>query len=356
MELLAKKAPRESAGATTLRAFDFQIHVSMDRILEAHKAGKEFVAIFDHQDDLVLVEGDEASPEVSFFQVKSSLDKAWTAARLAQRPTKGEVPKSIVGKSYYNFTLLSSNLKRVSVLSNQPLHATLNSGEAVTPDHGEVQLFALSTAETAALLNALHLDFPGQVDTDKTNLLTFERVPLDLQSYRDTIFGRIAKFAEAQIPGASVIAKPFYDAFLSEAGRCTGNATKPTTFDDLKMRKGIARGDIDDLVKTARQRTQTVFEWWSSVEAELSADGLLAIALRRVRVRCIAYWQERQRGNSVATELCQKIRGAMEGETLPDKINAAITFLTLKASLVDPPGAPFDVASALIVEIMEPIE
>jgi len=355
MEELVKTAPRETAGSATLRAYDFQIHVSMDRILQTYEAGKEFVAIFDHQDDLVLIEGEAEEPQISFFQVKSSTDKVWTATRLANRASKGDLPRSIVGKSYYNARLVNKSLLRACILSNQPLHGKLAAGGKITLDHGEIPLFSLVSDDTKTLLNALNLDFPGVASHPKTDLLTFERVPLDLISFRDTIFGRVAKFAENLIPGAAAITKPFYEAFLSEAGRCTGNTARPATFEELKARKGISREDIDRMIDRAQNRRPTVEEWWPSVMAELAANGATAIGIQRIKVQCLAYWAARQRGVRNAVELSVKIRADLDGISVPDELAEALTVTALVVATYVPPGLAYDLNSALIVEIMENI-
>jgi hypothetical protein len=54
--VLIAKTPREAAGAAALRAFDFQMHVSLARILERHAEEGAYFALFDHFDDLVMVE------------------------------------------------------------------------------------------------------------------------------------------------------------------------------------------------------------------------------------------------------------------------------------------------------------
>lgn len=50
------QAPREKAGAATSRAYEFQKHFALSRLLDAHIAGQDYTAWFDHHDDLVFVE------------------------------------------------------------------------------------------------------------------------------------------------------------------------------------------------------------------------------------------------------------------------------------------------------------
>lgn len=354
-DTLTGKIPRETAGAVTQRAFDFQIHVSIARILELHAAGGAYIALFDHFDDLVLIEGEYPNQVISFYQVKSSVDTVWTVARLAKRASKGDLPRSIIGKAYYNIVQFGPLICRAAIISNQPLHADLATGEKVSPDDGEIVLSNLNKDEHKTLVEAIVLDFPGPLISEHTHILRFERVPFDLQSFRDTVLGRITSFVEKIGPDTAAIAKPFYDALLSEAGRCTGHKAKPADLAQLTMRKGIGRKDIDDLVSRAQQRGQTILEWWPSVQAELNAKGGLALTERRLRRQCLEYWRARERGTAAATKLSQNVRAAIITMTNLnlDGVLEAAAMLRTGGGLSEPDAEPYDLQSALIVELME---
>ena len=85
--------PRETAGAATARAFEFQKHHAMSLMLKAHLGGLSYTAYFDHHDDLIFIEHGEID-EVSFYQVKSRTEGSWTPKKLSARPAKGDSPKS----------------------------------------------------------------------------------------------------------------------------------------------------------------------------------------------------------------------------------------------------------------------
>ncbi|UOA28260.1 dsDNA nuclease domain-containing protein [Pseudosulfitobacter sp. DSM 107133] len=208
LNTVASKQPRETAGSSAFRAFDYQVNVSMALVLELFKQGKEFVALFDHHDDLVVFVGEGKDSELSFYQVKSTSELTWTAKRLARRSPKGELPKSIVGKAYYNVAQFGPGIRRASILSNRPLSATLATATKSDLHDGELSVADLCSADQEALMKSLEADFPVGFDKSHATLLTFERVPFDLESYRATVLGRIVTMLEELHPDFVAVSSP----------------------------------------------------------------------------------------------------------------------------------------------------
>ena len=353
--VLAVKTPRESAGAASARTFDFQIHVAVARVLERHGSVGPYFVLFDHFDDFVLVEGDEARPDLSFFQVKSRADGAWTASRLAKRSSKGDLPRSIIGKAYYNLDQFGAAVRQATIVSNQPLQAKFASGDKVTVDDADVLLSTLCTADSKVLQAAMEADFSTPLDPRHATVLRFERSPLNLQSYRNAVLGQVTSFVGTLAPDAAAVAKPFYEALVMEATRCTGHTARATDLADLKGRKGIGRADVDALIAEVKSRGKTPIEWWPAVQGELDAAALGARAQQRLYTQCLAYWTARQRGTSEALALSRDIRAAVEHHAglVEDAVLTSATALALTRSLSAPTAAPYTLQSALVVELME---
>jgi hypothetical protein len=355
--LMAKKL-REQGGAQAFRAFDFQLHASMARILEAYRNGESFSAFFDHFDDLVVLheEGDEVA--ICFYQVKARAETAWTANRLASRPSKALVPKSIIGKAYNNLHEFGQLTRKAAIISNQHLQARSADGSKTSADSGEILLSSLSADEYGVLVAALEADFPGGIDPRHTEVLVYERIPLDLQSFRQTLLGLVIEFVESIGPDYVVTAKPLYDALLSEISRCTGTVASAKTLAELKRQKSLGHLAIGALVERVRQRTQTPLEWWQSVETEMVGAGLKSLALRRLRLACLDYWRARERGNLSAIELSGQLvafvreRADLLGESIHDSLVAYETICLVP----EPVGQPYTRRAALLVEILDAIE
>lgn len=346
------KPPREKAGAATSRAYEFQKHFAMARLLEAHVKGLNYTAWFDHHDDLVFVEADDGP--LSFYQVKSDT-KAWTPKRLATRGTKGDNPRSVIGKAYYNIAVFGPSLARAAIVSNQMLKATHASGEKSTFDDGEIVLGGLQAKDWKILSDTLAADFTDAVDPACQTLLTFERIPFDLQSFADTLQGRVLTFVQGLGPGAGATALPVYHSLLSEIARCTGDTLKAKTLDELRARKAITRSQVDTLLARVQARTQTPLEWWPLLAQELVQAGLGALAQQRLRQGCLEYWNARNSGVRAAVEAGRVAREAIAAE--PGLAQGAVLTCVIAyrttCALAVPDDQPYDAADVILVELME---
>src|SRR5690242_12881671 len=102
MDLLASIAsvkPREKSGSIAAARFEFQLNASFLKILEWHASEKDYVAIFDFIDDLVLIIDPKSNGKALLYQIKSKGSGSWTIAEVV-RLESGEPPRSVVGKMY----------------------------------------------------------------------------------------------------------------------------------------------------------------------------------------------------------------------------------------------------------------
>ncbi|MFG1343126.1 dsDNA nuclease domain-containing protein, partial [Xanthobacter autotrophicus] len=335
-------------------AFDYQVNVSMALVLDLFRQGKEFVALFDHHDDLVVFVGEGENSELSFYQVKSSSELTWTAKRLARRSPKGELPKSIVGKAYYNVAQFGPEIRRASILSNRPLSATLATTTKSDLHDGELSVADLCSTDQDTLIKSLEADFPAGFDKTHAPLLTFERVPFDLESYRATVLGRIVTMLEELHPDFVAVSSPFYAALLAAAGECTGNKTKSATVEELRKRVALDREAVSRLIQRVQSRSKNLVEWWSTVNDELVADGMGALQIQRIKNKCMYYVDARRVGDKTAAELRAAIGDAIAITAVNDMNTVLEAAAALKAhGLVEPSSELYDLQSAMIVELME---
>lgn len=352
---LISKAPREQAGSHSFRAFDFQVHASMARILEAFRNGDSFVAYFDLFDDLIFLTEADGKVAISFYQMKARAGSPWTAKRLASRPAKGEPPKSIIGKAYHNLHEFGVLVRKAAIVSNQHLQAQYSDGSKTTADAGEILLSELSAADYGALVAAIEADFPDGIDPRHAEVLVYERIPLDMQSFRQTLLGAVTEFVSAVGPEYAVTAKPLYDALLSEITRCTGTVASAKTLTELKKQKGLGRPDLQVLLERVQQRVRTPVEWWPSVEGELISAGWKAVRRRRLYLACFEYWRARERGTATAVDLCRSLTALLEEQPdlLVDSVVDSMVGYELACTVAEPEGEPYTRQAALLVEVME---
>ena len=96
---LHKKKPREKSGARSASRFEFQANFSILKILDIHDSEADYRVLFDHFDDLTILDSAHAPTRISFYQIKGrDSGKHWTIKQLAKQEKTGVPPKSIIGK------------------------------------------------------------------------------------------------------------------------------------------------------------------------------------------------------------------------------------------------------------------
>ena len=355
LKALVDNIPREQAGSQTFRAYDYQVHASMARILEAFANGEDFAAFFDLFDDLIFVQEVHGQTTISFYQVKTRATSPWTPAKLALRPAKGKAPKSIVGKSYHNLHQFGDLVWKAAITSNQLLQAKYKDGSATSIDDGEILLSALSKKDHDTLVTAMSLDFSNGLDPRHAEVLTFQRIPLDMHSFRQTLLGLVTEFLVKLGPDYVVAAKPLYDALLSEITRCTGKVAKATTLSELKAHKGLGHADLQSLMTRVQKRPATPMEWWEIFEKELAAAGLKSVPVYKLKMAALNYWRARERGAATALDLSSEIVDhiASQKQNMSDTLSENLTMLLLSWTGTAPMGEPYTLEASLLVEMMD---
>lgn len=64
--------PRELSGAKTINAYSFQLDICAYLILEMIKQQKDFVALVEYLDDIVILDDAQNPTSIVFYQVKTS--------------------------------------------------------------------------------------------------------------------------------------------------------------------------------------------------------------------------------------------------------------------------------------------
>ncbi|MDN7352600.1 hypothetical protein, partial [Acetobacter senegalensis] len=91
-----------------------------------------------------------------------------------------------------------------------------------------------------------------------------------------------------------------------------------------------------------------------SVKDEFAADGMKAIQIQRIKNMCMAYVDARRVGIRAATNLSAAIRDAIDKTAVSTMESVKEAAVALKAhDLVEPASEPYDLQSAMIVELME---
>jgi hypothetical protein len=156
---LVTAKPREKAGPRTGARYAFQAHVSLAKVLEIHETGVDYRAVFDHFDDLAILNATDNPDRVEFFQIKGKQQGSWTSASLCALGS--EVPRTIVGKMYHHTTDFGSAVAGCVFLTNAPFQFALADGTKTGPDHVKVAYEIIGSNDRARFAAALEPDFPS---------------------------------------------------------------------------------------------------------------------------------------------------------------------------------------------------
>jgi len=145
--------PREKAGARTGARYAFQAHVSLAKVLEIHESGVDYRAVFDHFDDLAILNGSDSPDKVEFFQIKGKQTGAWTAASLCVLGK--EIPRTTVGKMYHHTESFGSAVAACVFLTNAPFQFMLADGTKTGLDHVKIPYASVGSKDRARFAAAL---------------------------------------------------------------------------------------------------------------------------------------------------------------------------------------------------------
>lgn len=71
-----------------MKSYGFQVHFSILKMLELHKAGDDYRAAFDHFDDLMVFDKADQPEKVDFYQIKSQAKGDWTLSAMTSKDGK----------------------------------------------------------------------------------------------------------------------------------------------------------------------------------------------------------------------------------------------------------------------------
>lgn len=296
--------PREKAGATTGARYAFQAHASLLKILELHQAGNDYRALFDHFDDLTILDSSESPSAIEFFQIKGSASAAWTMAGLCA--AKGKAPQTIVGKMYSHSQMFGSDASAATFLSNAPFSFLLAAGGKTSGDNNLIPLSILDDTEKAAVVAALDLDFPTPRDPNEVSFIHFERTLVPIKGYDLVVKGKLVDLVDGD---ASVAVGGLYRTLISDITAKANDTAVCSTTSELYARKSLSRKELEALIQAAQSRAGAL-DHWPMVDDELKALGRTPFERIRVKTEVVKYLRARSKRDTEAVAMASNIRMA----------------------------------------------
>jgi hypothetical protein len=226
---LHTKKPREKSGPRTSSRFEFQANFSILKILDLHESGNDYRVLFDHFDDLTILNSSDVPTRIQFYQVKGrDSGKHWTIKQLVKEEQTGTPPRSIIGKMYENVSSFPAEVEYAAFASNAGYNFLLADGTKTTPDHVTITIDAI-----------LEPDFPSPRSPNVAGIVLFERTNLPLQQQATFVTGRLAEHLAEYAGEEGFAIKALYEVLLQNVMARVGNTEEPTSLEKLHKNKAF---------------------------------------------------------------------------------------------------------------------
>jgi hypothetical protein len=286
--------PREKAGAHTMARYRFQVHASILKMLDLHRTGEDYRAVFDHFDDLMVFDKADEPAKVDFFQIKSQDKGEWTLAAMVAKSGKGK-PATFLGRLHHHMTSFGHMVSRLGFVSNLAFKLKLADGQETTTDHKIIHSSDLHPDEIAVMKSAIANDAAKAPTVDGSHLFVFERTPLGLTDQDKFVKGCLIDFVHERGGSDHVPVISLYETLQGSVFTKTGITQEFTTKAEFYDRKTLCRSDIEAMFSraTAGRRFS---ESWAVIQHDLAAVGMSTRQIISLQTSCIRYIKARAAG------------------------------------------------------------
>ena len=251
-QLLVTVRPRERSGSRMTNRVEYQKHWVLSEMLVLHIAAEDYCFVFEHHDDVLLLDSPVAPTRASFYQVKTKASGKWTLSQLLKRDRTDEgVGFSILGKLYLHKTNFGSSAAALTFVSNVPCSVRLGAASGEAGDVERACASQLHGDEQTTLLAKLRDEHGDTVAVGDVNLFFLVHSDLALRNTEDHGVGKLERFLSIQFPLRKLHVRAIYHALLGEISRRTGHEDIPTSFEQLVNERGLSRNAVDQILSRA---------------------------------------------------------------------------------------------------------
>ncbi len=308
LETFIDKPVRESSGARSANRFDFQKNWSLCELLVLHANNEDYLMVFEHHEDVVVLNSQANPSGAIFYQVKSKSSGNWTI-KLLTKPVDGDSSKSVLSKLYSNYLQFPENVQSLVFTSNQGLSGKLKNGDKAI-DHEMVSFSNLSDKDKEEI--HLAIEPSGQEYCDIVGLKNIVVKKTDLRPSDHTTItkGKIVEFFEKKYPDSEVQYSLVYKTFFDEIRRKTNCEKTISQVNEFQDYKCIGRSNFQDMVNTVLLERRDS-ELWDEANQLLTSEGYDFIQRKKVRGNWRRYVVDRM---DVENELFMQFREAVRLE------------------------------------------
>lgn len=281
----AEKPVRENAGARSSNRFDYQKNWSLCELLRLDKNADNYLMVFEHHDDIVVLNSETTPSDATYYQVKTKTKGNWTIDALI-KSNNADGSKSILGKLYGNYLSFPKNTNKLVFTSNQGLSGKLKCG-AYAISKNDVCFSDLMIVDKEKIQLTLEPSDSKKCDFFGLQKIYLQKTDLRLSDHTSITKGKLVEFFEQSYPERQVLISLVYKTFFDEIRRKTNHENDCSSVEDLQENKCIGRNTFKKMIHAVIQ-SRGDRELWSDANQALQSENFPFALIRSIRLQ----WQE----------------------------------------------------------------
>lgn len=277
--------PRDLSGPNASDRFTYQHTWALCHLLQLHILGQDYVVIFDHFEDVTVLDAEIEPSLISGYQIKTKDASNFTVNGLLKRENgEGEPPKllpSILGKLYDLKVRFPMEVKLLAIVANASVSVRLKSDGAMHRDQILTKFADLHDDEQKKIVEALEAEFPAQTAVTLDGVLEFIKSDIPLDGHQTHARGKLVEFLQHLFPNREFKIVPLFQALLSEVVSRNNNHEQNSDYAELLRRKSLSRRRFTEVLQEAGVSAQQVDR--QEVSQRLNAEGCSFALLTAMR-------------------------------------------------------------------------
>ena len=259
-ETICKTKPREVSGSRTLNAYSYQIDICAYLILKLLKSDKDFLALVDYLDDIVILDNKDNPEEIIFYQVKTST-KEISMTTILKEEWLNHIEENL--ESFKDDKVNSILLTNTEILCHKKKFKTDNDKYVINEEYDRIKTLkeSLPSNEDGKKIVDIITTYIKKESLDKISIL---KSKFTLEDHDNQLLGKFTDFLADYEPKFDMAAlKSIYHEFVCVLKNLSKNTynQQEIVFDDLIKSKGFSRKQFNNICdKTKKMMIPTVFD------------------------------------------------------------------------------------------------
>lgn len=276
---------RENAGARSSNRFTYQQVWAFDYMLKVMDSDKEFILFMEFHDDIIVLDRTSNPELVEFYQIKTDdKDSRYiTSSFIVKNAKKYPQKMSIAQKLIDDYVKFEDSTKGIHLVSNKSFDFGDLKDKTESKARRTVVLNEIADEDLTKIKNGMCQACNKQDNCKEEclNLIYFDVSEMDLNSYEDTVMGRMVKKMEMLgVPSTITKTRSIYNTILGEIRRINNTEKMSQNVDELMQKKSISKAQF--LKWTSQLKVDMPDDLWNRIEVLLLADGFTVLEIRRI--------------------------------------------------------------------------